>query len=114
MYAGPPRGISLGHHAIIVGASISGLLAARVLSPHFDRVTLYDRDGLPEGIENRSGVPQGRHGHGLLASGLHGLKRLFPSLERELPPIALLVAAEHAHPHGVAEGPAAAVRAPEG
>ena len=73
-----------GHHAIIVGASIGGLLAARVLSEHFDRVTLLDRDALPSGIENRGGVPQGRHGHGLLASGLRGLERLFPALEGEL------------------------------
>ncbi|HSC26841.1 MAG TPA: hypothetical protein VLD67_06180 [Vicinamibacterales bacterium] len=73
-----------GHHAIVIGASISGLLAARVLAPHFDRVTVFDRDTLPPGVDNRKGVPQGRHGHGLLASGLQGLKRLFPALEREL------------------------------
>jgi 2-polyprenyl-6-methoxyphenol hydroxylase-like FAD-dependent oxidoreductase len=73
-----------GSHAIVAGASIGGLLAARVLSSHFERVTLFDRDTLPEGIENRRGVPQGRHGHGLLASGLRGLQALFPELERDL------------------------------
>jgi 2-polyprenyl-6-methoxyphenol hydroxylase-like FAD-dependent oxidoreductase len=80
----PPPGIFQGNHAIIVGSSISGLLAARVLAAHFDRVTVFDRDMLPGLSENRLGVPQGRHGHGLLASGFNGLKRLFPSLEREL------------------------------
>ena len=80
----PPPGIFQGNHAIIIGSSISGLLAARVLAAHFDRVTVFDRDMLPGTSENRLGVPQGRHGHGLLASGLNGLKRLFPSLEREL------------------------------
>lgn len=80
----PPPGFAHRDHAVVIGASISGLLAARVLSPHFERVTLLDRDGLPDAIENRSGVPQGRHGHGLLASGLRGLTHLFPSLEREL------------------------------
>ena len=80
----PPPGIFQGNHAIIIGSSISGLLAARVLAAHFDRVTVFDRDMLPGTSENRLGVPQGRHGHGLLASGLNGLQRLFPSLEREL------------------------------
>ena len=84
MQGTPPLGTFQGNHAVVIGASISGLLAARVLSAHFDKVTLFDRDGLPSAIENRRGVPQGRHGHGLLASGLHGLKALFPSLEREL------------------------------
>lgn len=78
------RGTRQGSHAIIIGASISGLLAARVLSDYFDRVTLFDRDTLPDAIECRDGVPQGRHGHGLLASGFQGLKQLFPTLEREL------------------------------
>jgi 2-polyprenyl-6-methoxyphenol hydroxylase-like FAD-dependent oxidoreductase len=80
----PPPGRFHGNHAIVIGASIGGLLAARVLSAHFDRVTVYDRDNLPLDIENRRGVPQGRHGHGLLASGLAGLTTLFPSLDREL------------------------------
>jgi 2-polyprenyl-6-methoxyphenol hydroxylase-like FAD-dependent oxidoreductase len=73
-----------GNHAIVIGASIGGLVAARVLSERFDRVTVYDRDGLPASSENRSGVPQGRHAHGLLASGFAGLKELFPALERTL------------------------------
>jgi 2-polyprenyl-6-methoxyphenol hydroxylase-like FAD-dependent oxidoreductase len=68
----------------VIGGSISGLLAARVLSAHFDRVTILDRDALPSGIANRRAVPQGHHGHGLLASGLHGLQALFPGLERDL------------------------------
>jgi 2-polyprenyl-6-methoxyphenol hydroxylase-like FAD-dependent oxidoreductase len=80
----PPPGRFHGRHAVVIGASISGLLAARVLSAHFDRVTVFDRDVLPASAESRRGVPQGRHGHGLLASGLRGLKTLFPTLERDL------------------------------
>ena len=68
--SGLPPGRFHGNHAIVIGASISGLLAARVLSAHFDRVTVFDRDVLPSTIENRRAVPQGQHGHGLLASGL--------------------------------------------
>ncbi len=79
-----PPGRFHGGHAIVIGASIGGLLAARVLSAHFDRVTILDRDALPSGIGNRRAVPQGHHGHGLLASGLNGLTTLFPGLEREL------------------------------
>ena len=84
MHVLPPPGRFHGHHAIVIGGSIAGLVAARVLAAHFDRVTVYDRDALPDDFVNRRGVPQGRHGHGVLASGLRGLKTLFPDLEREL------------------------------
>jgi 2-polyprenyl-6-methoxyphenol hydroxylase-like FAD-dependent oxidoreductase len=84
MYALPPPGRFHGHHAIVIGASMAGLVAARVLAAHFDRVTVYDRDALPASVAHRRAVPHGRHGHGLLASGLNGLKTLFPNLEREL------------------------------
>ena len=72
------------NHVIVVGASITGLVAARVLSGRFDQVTILDRDSLPTATDNRRGVPQGRHGHGLLASGFAGLRTLFPRLEGEL------------------------------
>lgn len=35
-------------HAIMVGASLGGLCAARVLSNVYDRVTVYERDHLPD------------------------------------------------------------------
>jgi 2-polyprenyl-6-methoxyphenol hydroxylase-like FAD-dependent oxidoreductase len=82
LLSGLPPGRFHGNHAIVIGASISGLLAARVLSAHFDRVTVFDRDVLPSTIENRRAVPQGQHGHGLLASGLRGLKTLFPAIDK--------------------------------
>ncbi len=71
-------------HAIVIGGSIGGLLAARVLSDHFSRVTLIERDSFPETGENRRGVPQGRHTHGLLSSGAQVLERYFPGLLLEL------------------------------
>ena len=73
-----------GNHAVVIGASIGGLVAARVLSESFERVTVYDRDDLPTELQARAGVPQGRHGHGLLASGFQALKELFPALDRTL------------------------------
>jgi flavin-dependent dehydrogenase len=84
MQVTPPPGRFHGQHAVVIGGSISGLLAARVLSTHFDRVTVLDRDRLPASADWRAGVPQGRHGHGLLASGLAGLESLFPGFERTL------------------------------
>jgi flavin-dependent dehydrogenase len=53
-------------HAIVVGGSISGLLAVRVLLDHFDQVTLVERDQLPDTPSRRPGVPQGHHVHALL------------------------------------------------
>jgi len=67
-------------HAIVIGASMAGLLAARVLSEHFERVTVLERDQLPDGASPRKGVPQGRHAHVLLKSGESILLRLFPDL----------------------------------
>lgn len=71
-------------HAIVVGGSMAGLLAARVLSDHFEQVSLIERDALPAQVEQRRGVPQGRHTHGLLASGGSVLEKLFPGISRTL------------------------------
>lgn len=73
-----------GQSAVIIGASMSGLLAARALTNHFDRVTIIERDILPAGAGVRKGVPQGGHAHGLLASGYRILDRYFPGLLDEL------------------------------
>jgi 2-polyprenyl-6-methoxyphenol hydroxylase-like FAD-dependent oxidoreductase len=69
-----------GKHAIVIGASIAGLCAGRVLSDFYDEVTLFDRDTLPERPANRSAVPQGRHVHILMARGAHEFGALFPGL----------------------------------
>jgi 2-polyprenyl-6-methoxyphenol hydroxylase-like FAD-dependent oxidoreductase len=70
--------------AVVIGASVAGLLAARALSETFDRVVVIDRDALPDEPVARRGVPQGRHLHGLLASGSAALDVLFPGFEEEL------------------------------
>jgi 2-polyprenyl-6-methoxyphenol hydroxylase-like FAD-dependent oxidoreductase len=74
----------LGEHAAVIGASMGGLLAARALADHYNKVTIIDRDDLPAVFEPRKGVPQGRHAHGLLARGREVLDRLFPGLDEEL------------------------------
>ncbi|HUI57476.1 MAG TPA: hypothetical protein VLY04_21010 [Bryobacteraceae bacterium] len=71
-------------HALVLGGSIGGLLAARVLSDFFDQVTILDRDVFPATPENRRGVPQGRHTHGLLAGGREVLEEFFPGISQEL------------------------------
>ncbi len=71
-------------HAVVLGASMAGLLAARVLADHYDRVTVVERDHLPVRAAQRRGVPQGRHVHGLLPSGCDVLAELFPGLLDDL------------------------------
>lgn len=71
-------------HAIVLGASIGGLLAARVLSESYATVAVYDRDDLPTGPANRRGVPHGEHSHGLLARGRQILEELFPGFAADL------------------------------
>lgn len=70
--------------AVVLGASMAGLLAARVLADHYARVTIVERDRLPVEVTNRRGVPQGRHVHGLLPSGSTIVGELFPGLLEEM------------------------------
>jgi len=74
----------LGDHAVVLGASMGGLLAARVLADFFGTVTVIERDVLPDGPAIRQGVPQGRHVHVLLARGAQILDELFPGFLNEL------------------------------
>jgi 2-polyprenyl-6-methoxyphenol hydroxylase-like FAD-dependent oxidoreductase len=73
-----------GEHAIVIGGSMAGLLAARVLADRFDRVTVIERDRAAAEPAPRKGVPQGRHTHVLLESGARVLDRQFPGLFDEL------------------------------
>src|SRR5664279_6251832 len=70
----------MGSHAVVIGASLAGMCAARVLSDHYDAVTVFERDDLPAGPANRSAVPQGRHVHLLMARGAAEFEGLFPGL----------------------------------
>ena len=74
----------IGENAVVIGASIAGLCAARVLADRFDHVTVVDRDTLPDGPTWRSRVPQGRHPHLLLALGARLLEGWFPGIVDEL------------------------------
>ncbi|HET8643905.1 MAG TPA: FAD-dependent monooxygenase [Vicinamibacteria bacterium] len=71
-------------HAVVIGASMSGLLAARVLSAHFERVTVLERDEVTAEALPRKGQPHARHLHSLLAQGLAIFERFFPGLRQDL------------------------------
>lgn len=70
--------------AVVLGGSMAGLIAARVLSEAYDTVTIVDRDPLPEAAAARRGVPQSRQLHVLLARGRRALDELFEGLSDEL------------------------------
>jgi 2-polyprenyl-6-methoxyphenol hydroxylase-like FAD-dependent oxidoreductase len=70
--------------ALVIGGSIGGMMAARVLTDHFDEVVLVERDYLPVGSENRPGVPHARHLHFILRRGLMVIEDLFPGVKPEL------------------------------
>lgn len=74
----------LGEQAVVCGAGMGGLLAARVLSEFYGTVTVVERDKLPEGADQRRGVPQGRHFHVLWSRGADELARLFPGIHDDL------------------------------
>lgn len=71
-------------HAVVIGASITGLLTARVLVDHFERVTVLDQDTLPDSPVPRRGVPQASHVHNLMARGCQIFEQLFPGVIAEL------------------------------
>jgi 2-polyprenyl-6-methoxyphenol hydroxylase-like FAD-dependent oxidoreductase len=74
----------IGERAVVLGASMAGLLAAQVLSDGYGQVTVVDRDELPEAPMHRRGVPHGRHLHALAARGQQALEELFSGLTAEL------------------------------
>jgi 2-polyprenyl-6-methoxyphenol hydroxylase-like FAD-dependent oxidoreductase len=74
----------IGERAVVLGASMAGLLAAQVLTDGYGQVTVIDRDELPEAPMHRRGVPHGRHLHALAARGQQALEELFCGLTAEL------------------------------
>ena len=88
-------------HALVLGASLGGLITARVLSQHFDQVTILERDAVTVEPQSRKGQPQTRHLHGLLVSGLDTLTHYFPDLSEALTKNGAIVGdmAENMHWH---------------
>lgn len=76
--------VKLGREAVVIGAGMGGLAAASALSPHFEHVTILERDALPARPGDRAGTPQSRHPHVLLLSGQQSLDELLPGIISEL------------------------------
>jgi 2-polyprenyl-6-methoxyphenol hydroxylase-like FAD-dependent oxidoreductase len=64
---------AIGRQAVVIGAGMGGLAASGALAPWFDKVTVVERDALPEEPAQRLGALQGRHVHALLAGGQRAL-----------------------------------------
>jgi 2-polyprenyl-6-methoxyphenol hydroxylase-like FAD-dependent oxidoreductase len=75
---------AIARQAVVIGAGIAGLAAARALSDRFEQVVVLERDRLADGPAHRPGTPQSRHPHGLLVGGQRALSELFPGFERDL------------------------------
>jgi len=69
--------------AVVLGGSIAGLFAARVLADAYDEVHIVDRDVLIGNRKPRRHCPQTYHANGLLARGVHVMEELFPGLLQE-------------------------------
>jgi 2-polyprenyl-6-methoxyphenol hydroxylase-like FAD-dependent oxidoreductase len=74
----------IGRQAVVVGAGMAGLPAARALADYFEQVVVLERDTLPPDPSPRIGTPQARHTHALLGGGQRALGELFPEFEQDL------------------------------
>ena len=74
----------IGKRAVVVGAGMAGLPAARALADFFEEVVVLERDALPPNAAHRTGTPQAWHTHGLLRGGQQALGDLFPGFEQDL------------------------------
>ena len=70
--------------AVVIGGSVAGLLAARVLSDYFQEVIIIEKDKYENDKSIRKGTPQANHIHILLVKGKEILLNFFPDLEKEL------------------------------
>ncbi|MEE6310454.1 FAD-dependent monooxygenase [Plantactinospora veratri] len=75
---------TVGRRAVVVGGSMAGTLAARVLSDHYHEVVVVDRDEVLGVDVPRRGTPHTAHAHGLHARGYLILTELFPGLRSDL------------------------------
>ncbi len=75
---------SIQGRALVIGGSVAGIMAARALADHFERVSIVDRDRLSSANGRRRGVPQSRHVHVLLPWGRRAMEELLPGVTGEL------------------------------
>jgi flavin-dependent dehydrogenase len=73
-----------GDKAIVIGGGIAGLLAARILSGHFSKTIVLEKDRYPKQKGPRNGTPQANHIHVFLVKGMQTILDLFPGIEEKL------------------------------
>jgi glycine/D-amino acid oxidase-like deaminating enzyme len=73
-----------GQQAVVIGGSLTGLMTARVLADHFDRVTILERDHIDARPALHHSIPQGHHLHGLLLGGQQVMASLYPGFLEQL------------------------------
>lgn len=83
-YASDTKYVSRKTRAVVLGASIAGLFAGRVLANYFDEVILIDKEELDEGAVARKAVPQGNHVHVIFTPTYAVLQDFFPGLVDDL------------------------------
>ena len=66
--------------AVVIGGSIAGIAAAKILTERFDKIIVLEQDGPHRRKEGRPGAAQGWHLHHLLTAGQIELERLFPGI----------------------------------
>ncbi|OYR53741.1 FAD-dependent oxidoreductase [Halorubrum halodurans] len=80
-----PDGVTtLGERAVVLGGSVAGLCAARVLADAFAEVVVLERDPIPETPTPRDGAPQTRHPHAMLEARRATIGDLFPGFGERL------------------------------
>ena len=66
----------LGERAVVIGGSMAGLMAARVLADHFENVIVLERDHIEDHPSVHKSIAHGNQLHALLAGGCQALTRL--------------------------------------
>lgn len=91
-------------HAVVVGAGISGLLAARVLADFYEHVTVVERDDFPLHGEGRAGTPQDAQWHVFMPSVGATVEELHPGFLADLATAGVPVLTHLSHVHLVVAG----------
>ncbi|MFC4034334.1 NAD(P)/FAD-dependent oxidoreductase [Streptomyces polygonati] len=73
-----------GGRAVVIGGSLTGMLAAAALATTMAEVTVVERYAVPDGPEPRQGVPQARHAHLLWSGGIRAVEQLLPGVTERL------------------------------
>jgi 2-polyprenyl-6-methoxyphenol hydroxylase-like FAD-dependent oxidoreductase len=70
--------------ALVLGGSIAGMIAARVLADHADEVWIVEPDLLEDAPAIRRGAPHSSQAHNLLGKGRTVIEQLLPGIVRQM------------------------------